>query len=99
MAFDHHHRALANHLRQDGREIVIGIETVSGKKRFLGYEESRELGLMPGSESYRITVPKSEMVWVPARGLRVQIDGHRFVVGTTRDLVYCWRFVVSRSNK
>jgi hypothetical protein len=96
---DLHYQAMAEYLLEDGTEIVIGSATVLGKKRFLGYEESRELGLMPGSESYRLTVPKSEMVWVPARGLKVKVDGQRFTVGTTRDLVTCYRFVISRNSK
>jgi len=96
---DQHYQAMAEHLLTDGIKIVIGSETVRGKKKWLGYEESRELGLMPGSESYRLTVPKSEMAWVPARGLRVKVDGQRFTVGTTRDLVTCYRFVITRNNR
>ncbi len=96
---DQHYQTIADHLLSDGAEIVIGDETVKGKKRFLGYEESRELGLMPGAGSYRLTVPKSEMVWVPARGLKVKVDGARFTVGTARDLVYFYRFVISRNSK
>lgn len=96
---DQHYQAMAEHLLEDGTEFVIGSETVRGKKRFLSYEESRERGLMLGSESYRLTVPKSEMIWVPARGLKVKVDGQRFTVGTTRDLVTCYRFVISRNSK
>lgn len=96
---DQHYQAMAEHLLQDGQEIAINNETVRGVKKWLGYEESRELGLQPGSVSYRITVPKSGMEWVPARGLKVRVDGERFTVGTTRNLVTCYRFVVSRYGK
>jgi hypothetical protein len=84
---DQHYQAMAEHLLQDGRKIVVNAETVRGMKKWIGYEESRELGLMPGSESYRLTVPKSVMAWVPARGLKVVVDGSKFTVGVTRDLV------------
>jgi len=93
---DQHYQAMAEYLLEDGREIVIEGETVRGIKKRLGYEESRELRLQPGSVSYRITVPKSGMVFIPARGLKVVVDGKRFTLGTTDDLVTCWRFAISR---
>lgn len=96
---DQHYQAIAEHLLVDGSEIVIGVETVRGKKKRLGYEESHELALMPGSRSYRVTVPKSEMTWVPARGLKVKVDGQRFTVTDVIDLVTCWRFVITRNGK
>ena len=96
---DQHYQAMAEHLLQDGREIVIGDEIVRGIKKRLGYEESHELRLQPGSESYRITVPKLGMVWVPANGLKVKVDGKRFTVGTTIDLVTCHRFVITRNSR
>ena len=96
---DLHYQTVAEHLLAEGFEIVIAGETVHGKKKSLGYEESRELQLRPGSESYRITVPKADMSWQPAPGLKVSVDGKIFTVGDTRDLVTCYRFVITRYGR
>ena len=96
---DLHYQTIAAHLLAEGTEIVIAGETVRGLKKYLGYEESREMQLQPGSESYRITVPKTELIWQPARGLKVDVDGRRFSVGLCRDLVSCYRFVITRYGR
>jgi len=93
---DQHQQALADYLAEYGRQMVVAGEDIRGRKRRLGYDESRELQHYPNSIAYRLTIPKSMLTWVPAPKLKVQVDGENYTVGETIDMGACHRFVIFR---
>lgn len=92
-----HSQTIADHLLATGEQMVIEGKAVVGKKRLLTFTESRELNLHPRSIAYRISAPKSGFGFVPAKDMRVDVDGVKFILGDCRDLGAYYRFDIWRN--